>query len=594
MPFTMRHLKPYALRFALYCGLTAVCVAFTMATALSVADFLKILFEPDAPTTMATGNLVARWLGGLYSWLIAFGQMKAIALFAALVFGLYGMKNLFGYLSALAIAALRADVVRDVRNELFAHAMRLPVSYFATHSRGDLLARFGGDTTEYDECLLGSIQMLLTSIISMVMYMAMLFYLNLKLTLFVLLMLPVVAVVIAGISRRLKHRSAEVQEQGARLTALTEETMAGLKVVKAYTAIEFSNRRFAQANRHYTSRRTAMFRRIYSASPVSDFLGNTVVVGILLFGSGLVLGGNSSLTPELFISYIMLFVLMIPPAKDLSTAMAQIKKGRACTDRLEQFLAQPLEPATGRAMTGLKQGIELRDVSFSYDGTTPVLSHIDLAIPRGRTLALVGSSGSGKSTIASLLVRFADPTSGQILFDGVPTTELEPSQVRINIGLVSQETDLFHTTVRANIALGNPSATAEQVEQAARTAGAHDFIMQLPHGYDTDIGEGGQALSGGQRQRLSIARALLRNPDVLVLDEATSALDTESERQVQQALDRAMQGRTCVVIAHRLSTVVGADEIAVLEHGQIVQRGTHSQLIAQPGRYRELATLQQL
>lgn len=584
----------FAFRFSLFAFLVILSVAFTMATALSVADFLRILFEPETTAAAPSGNLVAVWLEGLYGWLIAFGRMKAIVMFSILVFALYGLKNVFTYLSALSIAAIRAGIVRDVRNALFRKAMHLPVGYYATHRRGDILARFGGDVVEYDESYLGSIQMLLVSIISMVMYMAMLFYLNLKLTLFVLLMLPVVGVVISGLSRKLKRKSQAVQEQNARLTALTEETMAGLKVIKAYTAIEFSNRRFRTSNRDYTRRRTSMFRRIYMASPMSDFLGNAVVVGILLFGSWLVMGGDSGLTPELFISYIMLFVLMIPPAKDLTTALAQMKKGRACADRMKEFLALEPEPDGDRDFEGLRHSIEFRHVSFSYDGVTPVIDDLNLVIPKGSTVAVVGSSGSGKSTVAALLARFYDPQQGDILYDGVTSVVLRSASLRHHIGFVTQDTDLFHDTVAANIALGHPTASREEIERAARVANAHDFIMQLPQGYLTDIGEGGGALSGGQRQRISIARAVLTEPDILILDEATSALDTESERQVQQALDSAMKGRTCIVIAHRLSTVVGADEIVVLEHGRVVQRGTHESLMAVEGRYRDLVNLQKL
>lgn len=598
MNFTLRHMRPYSARVALYVLLVVLSVLFTMTTALSVADFLKLLFGTDSDVSVPSVNLVARWLDGLYAWLITFGRRNALLLFSALIFLLYTLKNVFEYLSTIEIAIIRTRVIRDLRNSMFHKAMRLPLSYYDHARKGDVLSRFGSDMVEYEENTLNSIQMLLTAIISMVLYLAMLLYLNVKLTLFVLAMLPIVAFVISGLSRKLKRKSKKVQEMNSYLVSITDETIGGLKVIKSYTAIDFVNRRFRQTNRDYTRQRTAMFRRIYAASPISDFLGNVIVIGILLFGSFLVMGGDHGLTADLFISYVMLFVLMIPPAKELTTAISQIKKGRACSDRIEAFLHEEEEVSgvrsaeSGERRTENAPAVELKHVGFSYTEGIPVLKDINLSVPRGTTVALVGASGSGKSTIADLICRFYETTEGEILLSGTPIQQMTLADLRSRIGVVAQDTLLFNDSVSANIAFGCPNATEEQIRQAAMAAQAHDFIMALPDGYHTNLGDGGSLLSGGQRQRISIARALLREPELLILDEATSALDTEAERRLQETLNTILVGRTAIVIAHRLSTVVGADNIVVLDHGEIVEQGTHQELIAHGGRYRELATLQ--
>lgn len=603
--FTVKYMRPYAARMVAYGVFVVLSVLFTMATALSVADFLKLLFPPaEAVVTVPStdASLLSQGLQKLYAWLITFGAEKALIYFSLILFGLYALKNIFSYLSLVQMSVVRCRVVRDIRNSLFKKVLRLPLSYFGVNRKGDLLARFGGDIVEYDESIMGSVQQLVTAIVSMVLYLVMLFYISTRLTIFVLCMLPIIVFVISGLTHRLRRSSRKLQEMNAFLTSLMEETIMGLKVVKAYTAIEFSNRRFQKIDSQYARLRTRVLRRIDLSSPVSDFLGNCVVIGILLFGSSMVLWGDAGLSSELFVSYIMMFVLMIPPSKELTTAISQIKKGRACVDRLQSLLDEELCPSDPTLVTsdagipfeGLKSEVEFRHVCFGYIPEVEVLHDINLTIPCGSTVALVGSSGSGKSTLADLLMRFYDCNSGAILLDGTPITSYSPASLRQHIGVVSQQTDLFNDTIRNNIAFGLPDASMEQIIRAAQIAHAHDFIMQQPQGYDTFIGDGGSLLSGGQRQRLSIARAVLANPRLLIFDEATSALDTESERLVQQALDTLLSGRTALVIAHRLSTIRHADLIVVVEQGRIVERGTHEQLMDLKGRYYQLVQMQSI
>lgn len=572
----------------MYGVLVVLSTAFVMATALSVADFLRILFDEGSESHVAGGNLVAQWLEGLYVWMIAHGRMTALMLFSVLVLVLYGLKNVFTYLSAVQIGVIRCRLVRDMRNDMFAKSMRLGIDYYGRQREGDVLSRFGGDISEYEENVLGSVQMLITSIVSIVMYLAMLVYMDFRLTLVVLACIPVVVFAISGLSRRLKRKSKHVQESGSYLLSLLEEAMRGLRVIKAFNAIEFSNRRFKSYNAEYSKERISMFRRIYAASPVSDFLGNTIVIIILMFGAWIVMGGDSSLSAELFVSYIMLFVLMIPPAKDLSTAVSQIKRGKGCVERINEFLETDMDECeVGTAQADHIGAIALSDVCFSY-GAADVLQHVSITVPQGKRVALVGASGSGKSTIANLLLRFYNIRSGVITADGRDITQFSLRSWRQHIGVVSQETMLLNDTVRNNIAFGQEGVTDEEVVAAAKAANAHDFIMQLPEGYDTNVGDGGSLLSGGQRQRICIARAIVRNPELLILDEATSALDSESEQLVQQGIEGALKGRTALVIAHRLSTIKDADNIIVLQNGQVAEQGTHSELLQRQGIYHHM------
>lgn len=597
--FTKHFLKPYRGQLVLYVILVTFSVLFTLTTILSITDFLKILFPPEGGQVAAENaqevNQLNYWLNKLYFWMIGFGQSKAVLLFSLILCSQYLLKNLFSYPSAIKIGNIRNRVVRDIRNTMYSKMTQLPMSYFTASRKGDILSRFSNDIVEYDENILLSIQQLIIAIVTIVMYLVMLLYINVKLTFFALLLLPIIAFVISRITRHLRRKSATLQEKTSFLTSLTEETISGLRIIKSFTAIEFSNERFQRFNESYTRLRNKVYRRIDLASPVSDFLGNSMVIVILIFGSFLVFNHDAGLTPELFITYIMLFVLMINPAKDFSTAISQMKKGSACAQRLADFLEIPdtiTEKNDPLPFGGLHNNITFENVSFAYNNGTEVLSNICLAINKGETIALVGPSGSGKSTLADLVPRFHDCTSGRILIDGTDIRDYSLQQLRGHIGIVSQETILFNDTVANNIAFGSQNIDKERIVKAAKIANAHDFIVQMDKGYDTSIGDCGDLISGGQRQRICIARAILSNPDILILDEATSALDTESERLVQTALDNILTDRTAIIIAHRLSTIANADKIVVINEGRIVESGTHRQLMQQNGLYRKLVDMQ--
>jgi len=593
---TLHYIKPYTILIAGYGFCVVFGTLFMMATALSVADFLKLLFQPETSVPTANGNLISNWLETFYFWMIDFGKSKALWLFSALLIILFLFKNLFGYLSAVISGVVRNHILCDLRNDMFTKAMALSIRYYTTKREGDILSRFGNDIAEYDENVLVPLHTLVSSIVTLVLYLLMLFYINVQLTVVILFSIPFIALVISRLSRKLKRTSKVVQDRGGELLSQTEEAIHGLRLIKAFNAIGFTNDRYRNINNDYSRRRTNMYRRINAASPISEFLGNIVVIAVLLFGSLIILRGGSMLTPELFVSYLMLFVLMLPPAKNVSTAFAQIRRGKGCVTRINDFLNESdVEKADNDKPSLTKIGkISLCNVSLSYDleitQDTPhlALSDVSFEIPEGKTTALVGMSGSGKSSISNLLLRFYNASNGSIKVDGRDIRDYSTTSWRSRIGVVDQVQQLFNDTIANNIAYGMTGATRQDIVEAARIADADGFIAALPDGYDTIIGEGGAMLSGGQRQRICIARALIGNPDLIIFDEATSSLDTESEQQVQQSIDTALRGRTSVIIAHRLSTIRNADQIVVLDKGRIVEIGNHEQLIVKHGLYCQL------
>ena len=499
--------------------------------------------------------------------------------------------------SSATLIPLRSGMVRDIRREVYDRVLHLPLSFFSEERKGDIISRMSSDISGLETCFSNSLDMLIKNPIAIVITLATLFCIDWKLTLFVLVVSPLIAWVMGLISRKLKRKSKETQTWWGALLAQLDETLGGLRIVKAFLAEEKMARRFAEVNDGYRHSMLRMSVRQASAHPVSEFMGTTLIVIVLWAGGLIILGDRSAMDASLFIYYLVMLYNIINPIKDLSKAYYNIPIGMGCWERVQKILdaENPIrEVAHPQRIETFEKAICFRGVDFSYTEGRPVLKGIDITLERGKTLALVGQSGSGKSTLVDLLPRFHDVCGGSITIDGIDIRQCSLHDLRSLIGNVSQEAVLFNDTFFNNIAFGVENATLEQVMEAARIANAHDFIMETPAGYDTLVGDRGCLLSGGQRQRISIARAILKNPPILILDEATSALDTESERLVQEALDRLMKSRTTIAIAHRLSTIRNADEICVMKEGEIVERGTHEQLIAQGGYYKRLNDMQSL
>ena len=499
------------------------------------------------------------------------------------------------FVSSATVIPIRTGVVRDIRNQLYRKITSLPLGFFSEERKGDIIARMSGDVQEVESSIMSSLDMLFKNPILIVAYFATLMFVSWQLTLFTLVFVPLMGWVMGMVGRKLKQKSIKAQALWSDTMSQVEETLGGLRIIKAFCAEEKMNRRFDRINSDYRENVRRVNTRQQMAHPMSEFLGTVMIVIVLWFGGMLVLGGNGLSGPT-FIYYMVILYSIINPLKEFSKASYNIPKGLASMERIDKILKaentirekpQPVHVA------GFNSKIEFRDVSFRY-GEKWVLRHINLTIEKGKTVAIVGQSGGGKSTLVDLIPRYYDVQEGEVLIDGVNVKDMAIYDLRQLIGNVNQEAILFNDSFRNNISFGVDGATQEQIEAAARIANAHDFIMETEHGYDTNIGDRGSRLSGGQRQRVSIARAILKNPPILILDEATSALDTESERLVQQALEHLMKTRTTVAIAHRLSTIKNADEICVIHEGQIVERGTHEELLAKGGYYKKLNDMQSL
>lgn len=596
-----RFIPPYKIRVIksiLYNFLHAIFGSLSIAMLIPI---LGIIFSSQQDVTekvpFALDTATLKHLFNYYVTQIKleYGPSVTLIFIGAIAIVATALKTGFAYLGAYELIYIRNGVVRDIRRKIYLKILSLPLPFFSEERKGDIIARMTGDVQEVEASVMSSLDMFFQSPILILVYLAMMLIMSWEMTLFVFILLPIMGALIGKVGKNLKRHSWEGQTKMGEILALMEETLSGLRVIKAFNAESKMEHRFAEENESYRRIQNRLMRRRSLAHPMSEFLGTIVIVIILWFGGSLVLGENASLTPEVFISYIALFYCIINPAKNLTNAYYSIQKGLAAMDRIDVILAaessiqEPEQPKRLQQFTG---NIEYRHVDFSYNSSKQVLKDICLTIPKGKTVALVGQSGSGKSTFVDLLPRFYDVTRGAILIDGIDIRRLSFYNLRELMGNVNQDPILFNDTIYNNISFGVESATPEQVEQAARIANAHDFIMQTEKGYQTVIGDRGGKLSGGQRQRLSIARAVLKNPPIMILDEATSALDTESEKLVQQALDNLMKNRTSIVIAHRLSTIKNADLICVFHDGQIVERGTHEELLEANGIYTKLYNMQ--
>ena len=501
------------------------------------------------------------------------------------------------FASSAVMIPLRTGVVRDIRIMVYAKVMRLPMGFFSEERKGDIIARMSGDVGEVENSITSSLDMLMKSPILIIIYFVTLVTVSWQLTLFTIIVLPGMGWLMGVVGRKLKRQSLEAQAKWSDTMSQLEETLGGLRIIKAFIAEDKMINRFTKCSNELRDATNKVAIRQAMAHPMSEFLGTILIVSVLWFGGALILGHNSSLTAPTFIFYMVILYSVINPLKDFAKAGYNIPKGLASMERVDKILKAEnniKEIPNPKPLTGMNDRIEFKDISFSYDGKREVLKHVNLTVPKGKTVALVGQSGSGKSTLVDLLPRYHDVQGGDITIDGTSIKDVRIADLRSLIGNVNQEAILFNDTFFNNIAFGVENATMEQVIEAAKIANAHDFIMEKPEGYNTNIGDRGGKLSGGQRQRVSIARAILKNPPILILDEATSALDTESERLVQEALERLMKTRTTIAIAHRLSTIKNADEICVLYEGEIVERGRHEELLELDGYYKRLNDMQAL
>ena len=594
------YIKPYWVSALLNVLLNILSAFFALFSFMMAIPFLKILFnKQEQISELMPFSLKSEVLQHNFNYYISqaietYGPSKTLLLVTIFVVVMTLFKTGFGFLANYCVASARTGVVRDIRKKVYHKILRLPMSYFSDSRKGDIMSRVGMDVNEIETSVMSSLEMAFRDPITIVIFLVSMFILSYHLTLFAIILLPVSGFIIGRIGKNLRKQSLRLQQQLGTLMSVLEETLSGIRIIKAFNAEKKVTTAFEKSNNTYTRIIKKVQRRRFLASPLSEFLGTVVMMVLMYVGGEIVLNQTGILTSEKFITYLIIFSQIITPAKAFSTGYYNIQKGMAAYDRIDSILTEEVtikdSPSPIR-INKFESAIEYRNIYFTYD-TEIVLKDINLTIEKGKTIAIVGRSGSGKSTMVDLLPRFIDPRKGAIYLDGRDIREYKISDLRNLLGIVSQQSVLFNDTFYNNIAFGLDNPREEDVIQAAMIANAHDFIMETKDGYQTNVGDAGSKMSGGQRQRISIARALLKNPPILILDEATSSLDTESEKLVQEAIINLMKNRTSIVIAHRLSTVKHSDEILVLDDGQIVEIGNHSQLLAMNGYYKKYHSLQ--
>ncbi len=600
----LSYLKGYRRTIGLYLLFTILSILFSVISLGMLLPFLDALFYPDKRVSILQPFNWSREslenIFGYYSTQLVnnYGPLMALTAICIIIALAILLKNLFLYLSLRTIIPAKTKIFTDIRSSMYNKVLKLPIGYFTEQRKGDLLSRFSNDVMEIEGSILNTFEGLVTQPLTILVYLVVLIFMSPQLSLFLLIFLPLTALIIGRVSRKLKKDGNSVMQRFGENLSTVEETLGGLRVIKAFNAEKVVTQKFEHTNNEVMKMKNYIFSRTALASPLTEFMGILVICCILWFGGKLVLesAGQATLTASALIAYIVFFSQIINPAKTLSASFYSLRKGSAAVARVNEIIHAPvtvIEKQDGVVMNEFKNAIEFKNVSFMYEDVT-ILKNINLTIRKGKTIALVGSSGAGKSTLADLVPRFHDVSEGELLIDGINIKEFTLQSLRNHIGIVTQEPILFNDSIANNITLGKANATQEQIEYAAKVANAWNFIQQKEEGLATNIGERGNKLSGGERQRITIARAVLKNPPILILDEATSSLDTESERMVQDAINNLMKERTSIVIAHRLSTIRHADEIIVLQKGEIVERGTHDSLIQQNGFYKRLVNMQEV
>ncbi|MGQ0737480.1 MAG: ABC transporter ATP-binding protein [Bacteroidota bacterium] len=590
-----RYLKDYKGKIVLYFLFILLSILFSIVSVGMLMPFLQLIFVGTKPPG-SSGNFIIQSMNDFLNDSVATrGKVATLGTICVLMVVFIILKNFFLYLSFYVLNPLKNKVVNRLREDLYDKILRLPIGFFNEKRKGDLMSRMANDVGEVEGSVVGTLEGWIRDPMTIIVTLTVLFLISVQLTLFILILIPVLGLVIGRITRSLKKHSEEVARKNGETFSIIDETLGGLRVIKAFNIEKLLRLKFFSTNEELLAAKNNIGYRRDLASPLSEVLGVLLFTIVLYYGGRLVFRGEL-LEASAFLGFLGIFYNIINPAKSLSTSFSNMRKGAAAINRIEEILLTPVtvdDNPNGKQLTAFTDKIEFRNVSFAYDDAV-ILDNINLVVEKGKTVALVGSSGAGKSTLADLVPRFHDVTGGEVLIDGINIRDYSLHSVRSLMSVVTQEPILFNDTIANNIALGQPGATEEQIKAAAIIANAHEFIIKKEGGYNSNTGDRGTKLSGGERQRLTIARAVLKNPPILILDEATSSLDTESERLVQDAINNMMQNRTSIVIAHRLSTIRHANEIIVLQNGKIVERGNHEQLLAQNGFYKRLVEMQEV